>query len=127
MKKCKDCYHYKICENNLIQQGIDPTSVVLAGTVDDSADGCPNFREVSCIIECPCKIHDIVYVKMQSGRCAKATVVSYKYSNVLGFCALLNSDEFAYEAEMIPFSEFGKSVFLTRDEVNEAIRRIEND
>lgn len=64
---------------------------------------------------------------MQSGRCAKATVVSYKYSNVLGFCALLNSDEFAYEAEMIPFSEFGKSVFLTRDEVNEAIRRIEND
>ena len=63
------------------------------------------------LIELPCRFGDTVYVKTQSGEYAKAEVKDFTYFHTCGFCVVVTSDKF--DKQNIPFSEFGKSVFLT--------------
>lgn len=132
MKKCKDCYHYKICENNLIQQGMDPTSVVLASTIDDSVGDCPYFQDKAMLIELPCKVGDTVYTNesmqgwymRRKDRPYEAKIVFIGINGKDNFMnVVLKNDNML----QFPFSEIRKTVFLTRDEANKDIRRVEND
>lgn len=71
------------------------------------------------LIHLPCKIGDTVYVKMQFGGYAEARVRDYSYFISCGFCVVVTSIKF--DKQNIPFSEFGKTVFLTRDEAERAL------
>ena len=55
-----------------------------------------------------------MYVKMLGGRLAKAEVRDFVYFLTCGFCLCLGSNEFP--KQNIPFSEIGKTVFLTKEE-----------
>ena len=68
-------------------------------------------EEQGMLVEMPCRFGDTVYVKMQSGEYAEAEVKDFAYFHTCGFCAVVTSDKF--DKQNIPFSEFGKSVFLT--------------
>lgn len=70
-----------------------------------------NLKEQGMLIEMPCRFGDTVYVKMQSGEYAEAEVRDFNYFHTCGFCVVVTSDKF--DKQSIPFSEFGKSVFLT--------------
>lgn len=68
-------------------------------------------EEQEMLIKMPCRFGDTVYVKMQSGEYAEAEVRDFAYFHTCGFCVVVTSDKF--DKQNIPFSEFGKSVFLT--------------
>lgn len=70
-----------------------------------------DLEEQEMLIEMPCRFGDTVYVKMQSGEYAEAEVKDFAYFHTCGFCVVVTSDKF--DKQNIPFSEFGKSVFLT--------------
>lgn len=65
------------------------------------------------VIVPPCAVGDTVYVKMLGGRLAKAEVRDFVHFLTHGFCLCLGSSEFPKQC--IPFSEIGKTVFLTEE------------
>lgn len=67
------------------------------------------------VIVPPCAVGDTVYVKMLGGRLAKAEVRDFVHFLTHGFCLCLGSSEFPKQC--VPFSEVGKTVFLTKKEV----------
>lgn len=69
-----------------------------------------DLEEQGKLIKMPCAVGDAVYVKMQSGKIAEAEVRDYTYFLTCGFCVVVTSDKF--DKQNIPFSEFGKTIFL---------------
>jgi len=69
-----------------------------------------DLEEQGKLLKLPCAVGDTVYVKMQSGDYAEAEVRDYTYFLSCGFCIVATSDKF--NKQSIPFSEFGRSVFL---------------
>lgn len=70
----------------------------------------------------PCAVGDTVYVKMQDGELAEAEVRDYTYFLTCGFCIVVTSKSF--DKQNIPFSEFGKTVFLTWEAAGKVPDRI---
>lgn len=64
------------------------------------------------LLKLPCAFGDTVYVKMQSGGYAEGKVRDFAYFHTCGFCVVITSEYF--DKQSIPFSEFGKTVFLTK-------------
>lgn len=81
-----------------------------------------DLEEQGKLMKLPCAVGDTVYVKMQFGGYAEAEVRDYSFFLSCGFCIVVTSDKF--DKQHIPFSEFGKTVFLTREEAETAL---END
>lgn len=112
---CKDCINYDWCKD---QAG--NTGYYNGLSVENM---CKGFKDKSQYIKLPCKVWDTVYVKMQFGGYAEAEVRDYTYFITHGFCVVLTSKKF--DKQNIPFSEFGKTVFLTREEAEKALRERE--
>lgn len=124
--RCKDCYHYKICENNLIQQGMNTTSVVLASTVDNSADDCPYFQDKSMLVELQCNVGDKVYVCYASPYGVQKTtidkiIIHKEFTQVV----FTNHSEFTVLDN--DWSTYKKAVFFTRDEAEKALEEHKNE
>ncbi len=79
-----------------------------------------DLEEQGKLLKLSCAVGDTVYVKMQIGGYAEAEVRDFTYFLTCGFCIVVTSDKF--DKQNIPFSEFGKSVFLTREEAEVALR-----
>lgn len=79
-------------------------------------------EEQNRLIKLPCAVGDTVYVKMQFGGYAEAEVRDFTYFVSCGFCIVVTSDKF--DKQNIPFSEFGKTVFLAREEVEAALKEL---
>lgn len=80
---------------------------------DEDADKWLRWKELDKdgrLIELPCKPGDIVFVKMENGGLLKAEVVGFTYFVSCGFCVSIASGYLANTN--IPFSEFGKTIFL---------------
>ena len=73
-----------------------------------------NLEEQGKLLKLPCTVGDTVYVKMQFGGYAEAEVRDFTYFVSCGFCIVVTSDKF--DKQNIPFSEFGKTVFLMQDD-----------
>lgn len=70
----------------------------------------------------PCAVGDTVYVKMQFGGYAEAEVRDFTYFLTCGFCIVVTSDKF--NKQSIPFYEFGKTVFLTKEEAEATLKEL---
>ena len=83
------------------------------------------LKEQERLVELPCKVGDTVYVKLAS-YCnlpyAEAEVRDFTYFTSCGFCAVVTSKHF--DKHSIPFTEFGKTVFLTREEAEQALKQM---
>lgn len=113
MASCKDCIHEEVCD-------------IFAGDLnEDGAEKCICFKDRNIFIELPCKIGDSVYVKMQFGGYAEAEVRDYSYFISYGFCVVVTSTKF--DKQYVPFSEFGKTIFLTREEAEQALKECEKN
>lgn len=99
MASCKDCLHVDVCKSR---------------NIFGDMPACEHFKDRNQFLELPCKIGDTVYVKMQFGGYAEAEVRDYSYFISCGFCVVVTSEKF--DKQHIPFSEFGKTIFLTSKE-----------
>ena len=73
-----------------------------------------NLEEQGKLLKLPCAVGDTVYVKMQFEGYVEAEVRDFTHFTSCGFCIVVTSKSF--NKQNIPFSEFGKTVFLTRQE-----------
>lgn len=84
-----------------------------------------DLEEQDRLIKLPCKVGDTVYVKMASyckTHYAEAEVRDFVHFISCGFCAVVTSKYF--DKENIPFSEFGKTVFLTKSAAEEKLKEL---
>lgn len=107
---CKDCYHYEMCLPRVAVGG-------------DKI--CQYFKDKSLIVELPCDVGDKIYCdgKYFANHCAGKVmefIVGDVKTNVCTY--------FRGEIDMIfRFSDFGKKVFLTREEAEKSIKELNEE
>ncbi len=82
-----------------------------------------NLEEQGKLLKLPCEVGDTVYVKLASycdSAVAEAEVRDFTHFISCGFYIVATSKSF--NKQNIPFSEFGKTVFLTREEAETALK-----
>ena len=87
-----------------------------------------DLEEQGRLVKLPCKVGSTVYVKMASyckTHYAEAEVRDFVHFISCGFCAVVTSKYF--DKQNIPFSEFGKTVFLTKSEAEQKLKKMESD
>lgn len=102
MATCKDCIHCDVCY--VINAKIAP--------VDTPCDECTKFKAKSKFVELPCRVGDTVY-QIEEGFEVYPSVIS----------------RIIYETKGIAFDEraIGKSIFLTREEAEKALKEREQE
>jgi hypothetical protein len=107
-EKCNECdFCYAICEK--------------LGEYED-------LEEQGRLIKLPCRIGDTVYVKMApycKTHYAEAEVKDFVHFISCGFCIVVTSKYF--DKQNIPFSEFGKTVFLTKPEAEAKLKELRGE
>lgn len=86
---------------------------------------CESLEKQGRLVKLPCKVGDVVYVKMASyckTHYIEAEVRDFVHFISCGFCAVVTSKYF--DKENIPFSEFGKTIFLTKEEVEAKLKEL---
>ena len=86
-----------------------------------------DLEEQGLLVRLPCKVGDTVYVKLSAyckTKYAEAQVRDYTYFISCGFCVVVTSEKF--DKQSIPFSEFDKSIFLTREEAEKKLEELKN-
>lgn len=81
-----------------------------------------NLEEKHALIQIPCSIGTTVYIKSASYATKPyymGTVINFSHSISSGFCIVVQS--IGTDLLHIPFSEFGKSIFLTSTDAEKAI------
>ena len=84
-----------------------------------------DLEEQGRLVKSPCNVGDTVYVKMASyckTHYAEAEVRDFVHFISCGFCAVVTSKYF--DKQNIPFSEFGKTVFLTKSEAEAKLKEL---
>ena len=84
------------------------------------------------LLRLPCKVGDTVYIILASYfdigtyniKYAKADVRDFAHFTSCGFCVVATSKVFGRLT--IPFSDFGKTVFLTKTEAEQKLKEMEN-
>ena len=101
---CKECIHFQICDYSGRQ---------LWGAMAGEA-GCADFKDKSRIIELPCKVGDKVY---------QTDFVRIYESTING--VIISQKKVIYNTNGVAFDEtaIGHSIFLTREEAEEALRK----
>lgn len=134
--KCKDCFHYEVC--------------LLGACVSGKTGICLNFKNRNTIIELPCKIGGVVYVITDKIPCCactscsdfchkncpfddrknlvikKAIVCGVENDGITSWARLaIESDEMCHSYDCVRFfGEFGKSVFLNKNEAQNKLKEI---
>lgn len=94
---CKDCLHYEACENKFLPE-----------------EPCKAFSGKSEWVHLPCKVGDTVYIESEYQGVVESEVRTlFLASNSIemirtGYCD-------------VPFSNFGVTVFVTREEAEKAL------
>lgn len=98
-------------------------------TISDLIDKLAEYEDLEeqrLLLRLPCKVGDTVYVKLASyceEKYAEAQVRDFAYFVSCGFCIVVTSERF--DKQNIPFTEFGKTIFLTQAEAEEKLRKLE--
>lgn len=119
--KNEDCPTCSICWNC----DISPRKCKYISDVLKKLADYEDLEEQNRLIILPCKVGDTVYVKMASyckTHYAEAEVRDFVHFISCGFCAVVTSKYF--DKENIPFSEFGKTVFLTKSAAEAKLKEL---
>lgn len=113
MASCKDCMHEEVC------------SIFSSDLNEDGAEKCVCFKNRNRFVELPCKVGDTVYVIDDMGDeeylVASCTISAIRYE-----CKKTDSKIIIMtEGFLAPFTNswvLGKTVFLTREEAEKALK-----
>lgn len=99
MASCKDCMHEKVC--NFFGGDLN----------EEGAENCVYFKDHNSFVDLPCKVGDMVY----------QTDGIRIYENKI--------ERIIFDTNNIGFDEtsIGKSIFLTREEAEKALKERENN
>lgn len=115
MLKCENCYHRKVCIN---------------GANYKSVKECKQYKSEAMIAELPFKTGDTVYKFKLGPHPHKEKLITYVMPSKVN-SLVVNDNEvaafFADKGELISANEIGKSVFLTRDEAERALKEREKN
>ena len=108
-KVCGNCIHFAVCEPHTTANESFP-----------EVDGCPVFKDKSRYIELPCAVGDTVYCIdiIRHKTIIKPKVVDFVFT--LPFLA-------ESKGEILREKDFGKTVFLTKEEAEKALLRKEDE
>ena len=116
MATCKDCIHYDVCYKK--PDHFDDLSV---------NGGCKDFADKSRYIELPCNVGDVVY------QVTRNFISEFRVRFVeIATCGnvFLHTDLISgiiYTGEVFSESDIGKTVFLTREKAEKALKERESD
>lgn len=120
MSTCKDCIYYEVCKALNKEFKIHPKDYI---ETDLCAKQCTTFKDKSKFIELPCNIGDIVYRIFEN---ASGKVIGK--SKVIGVHSKRNNPCLIIDGwEMQNFKEIGKTVFLTEEEAEQALKECEKE
>ena len=107
MTTCKDCLHYEVCYYHDFEE-------------------CGWFSDKSAWVHLPCKVGDTIYFDTYK-RGENIGVQPHKVGKVVVIVS--TTRKFGFVGADIPDWEFGKTVFLTREEAEKALedRRKEDE
>lgn len=97
---CKDCIHYDVCIQNI-------------DTQTEGLTVCKYFKDKSRFIELPCKVGDIVY-----------RIEYVDNTNILLRGIGIKEYVFNLSFYGLNMSEFGKTIFLTREEAEAKLKEL---
>lgn len=117
-KFCKDCIHYEVCDRYTAPNESYP-----------EVDGCKCFKPKSRFIELLCAVGDTVYMPWEfdgAKGVAILTVMHIIFDTLHAYIKtdlISDCDEYlaAYNYGKFNFSDFGKTVFLTKEEAEKAL------
>ena len=122
-KECTDCVHYELClhqEKFLIEHNRKDL-IRRYGFGLCEPEICCNFRDRSLFVVLPCKVGDTIYV-VEKGKVIQDSVVTL-------YVAYFGGDKETFQFDGIKtdgyFSDFGKTVFLTREAAEQALKERE--
>lgn len=106
---CKDCMHYEVCESYSKRESL---STVYC------AEECTGFTDKSEWVHLPCKVGDTIYFDTYK-KGENIGVQPHKVGKVVVIVS--TTRKFGCVGADIPDWEFGKTVFLTREEAEIAL------
>ena len=130
-KECADCVHYELClhqEKFLIEHNRKDL-IRRYGFGLSEPEICCNFQDRSRFVELPCKVGDMVYV-LKGDHIEFAHVIAIYLDNSGGMFDLKIFKEIAinfYISKYNTFENIGKTVFLTREEAEQALKLKERE
>lgn len=116
---CKECMHYDIC---LIRDELSDDESKVVSVLE-----CERFKDRSRFVELPCKVGDKVYVVEEIAGEAKIIQDVVETIGIGYYADGINIYQFDGIKTDGYFSDFGKTVFLTREEAEQALKEREND
>lgn len=112
MASCKDCVHVEVCQKTRI---MNPAY--------DYAPKCDDFKDRARFVELPCKVGDTVYV-IESIAGEEKIIQDHVETIGIGYYADgINIYQFDGVKTDGYFEDFGKTVFLTREEAEQSLKR----
>lgn len=132
MANCKKCLHYDICEARIVADENYPERKYTEN------NNCSNFKDRTRFVELPCKIGDKVY-EMVLNRDKSFShwntheVVGVHLGNFPDLRGHKRQEYLVTHCEVmnllsrIPLIRLGKTVFLTREEAERALKERENN
>lgn len=145
MSTCKDCIHHEVCEGYLptdLDEDIwDLCAEGKSDEIHNIDERCDQFKDKSKFIELPCSIGDIVYeldVIVDDEFCSTCEYYTPEYPGDPEWCEKTCAFHRAKECIKIEerkttfrsivnwmlCDEFGKTVFLTREEAEKRLHEI---
>ena len=101
---CKDCVHYEVCRSS----------------DNEPFDECNHFKPKSRFVELPCEVgqtvHYIAFRKIYESKVAEITVVPFEKVKFEMHC---------YGGMCYDLRDLGKTVFLSREEAEKALKERE--
>ncbi len=125
MKHCKNCLHDKVCDMWAVESGMPFVN----------ANTCEHFKDKSLVLDLPCKVGDIVYhintfssrnpiIKECEVDALHITSGKNKRGHKKPSYVLVRDIMMQSLSTRIYFEEFGKTLFLTRELAEQALKEI---
>ena len=121
---CENCIKYDVCRYS---KAFDPRNVWANGN-------CPKFKDESRFVELPCNVGDTVYyfshrpfnLSLLPNTIYKADVVRIVTTR-LGTSVVIQIHNDYGCTEVPQISDFGKTVFLTKEEAEEKLKELKDN
>ena len=129
MPKCRNCVHWEACRKYVTglaaARGVDLDATELEQIFD--SDDCDHFHDSSRFVELPCKVGDTVYI-IESIDGEEKIIQDHVETISIGYYADgINIYQFDGIKTDGYFSDFGKTVFLTREAAEQALKEREEN
>ena len=137
--KCENCLHYETCGLYTYDVLLDRTVYYKERDLEDVENRCSNFADkdlyikLSCkvgtkdlYIKLPCKIGTKVYaLATPCGGCEHYNLSLEQSLKICRNCEKREIAECTFDIELI--DEFGKTVFLTREDAEKKLEELKNE